>query len=164
MPFTTVRRHVRQRSVAKAARLCASEGHVRPPNRLFELGFKYMKTESFAVGDKLKMMCSACDSDQEHTVAKATKLGKISSAVCDACGTASTFSRGVKTSIALGGSKAAAPYDRTRKYRKGQAMLHSVFGQGEVTEVVDVGKIDVLFGDRTRRLIHAQEAQEGLAK
>jgi hypothetical protein len=36
-------------------------------------------------------------------------------------------------------------------------MLHATFGQGEVTAVVDPQKIDVLFGDRTRRLIHAQE-------
>ncbi|MCA1589236.1 MAG: hypothetical protein LC730_00825 [Acidobacteria bacterium] len=123
-----------------------------------------MKTEAYSVGDSLSMMCSVCDTDQPHTVAKATKLGKITSAACSVCGTSSTFSRGVKTSVAVSGGKTAAPYDRTRKYRKGQAMLHSVFGQGEVTEVVDLGKIDVLFGDRTRRLIHAQEVQAGLSK
>ena len=36
-----------------------------------------------------------------------------------------------------------------------ETALH--FGQGEVTAVLDLQKIDVLFGDRTRRLIHAQE-------
>jgi hypothetical protein len=36
-------------------------------------------------------------------------------------------------------------------------MMHSTFGQGEVTAVLELQKIDVLFGDRTRRLIHAQE-------
>jgi len=56
----------------------------------------------------------------------------------------------------MGKNKTASPYDRTRKYRKGQAMLHSVFRQGEVTAVIEPQKIDVLFGDQTRRLIHAQ--------
>jgi hypothetical protein len=117
-----------------------------------------MKTEKYSAGDKIVMMCSACDVEQSHLVQTVTKLGKITSAVCEACQTASTFSRGVKTSVAVGKSnKTASPYDRTRKYKKGQAMMHSVFGQGEVTAVLELQKIDVLFGDRTRRLIHAQE-------
>ena|SRR5688500_7081901 len=116
-----------------------------------------MKAEKYSVGDSLTMMCSSCDTEQAHTVQTATKLGKITSAVCSVCATSSTFSRGVKTSVAMSGSKAASPYDRTRKYKKGQAMLHTHFGQGEVTAVVDTQKIDVLFGDRTRRLIHAQD-------
>ncbi|MEO8647610.1 MAG: hypothetical protein ABI539_00450 [Acidobacteriota bacterium] len=116
-----------------------------------------MKVEKYSVGDSLKMMCSSCETEQDHTVQNATKLGKITSAVCSVCSTSSTFSRGVKTSVAMSGSKTASPYDRTRKYKKGQSMLHSTFGQGEVTAVLDVQKIDVLFGDRTRRLIHGQE-------
>lgn len=116
-----------------------------------------MKAEKFAVGDSIKMMCSACDVEQSHLVQAATKLGKITSAMCEVCSTSSTFSRGVKTSVAMGKTKTASPYDRTRKYKKGQAMMHTHFGQGEVTAVLDLQKIDVLFGDRTRRLIHAQE-------
>ena len=50
-----------------------------------------IKVEKYAVGDKLPMMCSACDSDQDHTVQTVTKLGKITSAVCDVCQTSSTF-------------------------------------------------------------------------
>ena len=117
-----------------------------------------MKAEKYAVGDSIVMMCSACDVDQNHLVQPVTKLGKITSAMCEACSTASTFSRGVKTSVNVGKSnKAASPYDHTRKYKKGQAMMHSHFGKDEVTAVLDLQKIDVLFGDRTRRLIHAQE-------
>jgi hypothetical protein len=117
-----------------------------------------MKVEKYSVGDSIKMMCSACDVEQEHTIQTATKQGKITCAVCSVCATSSTFARGIKTSVAMGSkSKSASPYDRTRKYRKGQAMMHTHFGQGEVTAVLDLQKIDVLFGDRTRRLIHAQE-------
>jgi hypothetical protein len=115
-----------------------------------------MKKEVFQVGQTLEMLCSACDVEQKHTVESVTKLGQITKAICQACETSSTFSRGVKTSVAMGKSKTASPYDRTRKYRKGQAMMHSTFGQGEVTDVIEPQKIDVLFGDTTRRLIHAQ--------
>ena len=115
-----------------------------------------MKNEKFEIGQTIKMLCSACDVEQDHSVESVTKQGQITKANCQVCETSSTFSRGVKTSVAMGKSKSASPYDRTRKYRKGQAMMHSVFGQGEVTAVIEPQKIDVLFGDRTRRLIHAQ--------
>jgi len=115
-----------------------------------------MKNQKYTVGETLTMLCSGCDIEQSHTVETATKQGQITKAICDVCATSSTFSRGVKTSVAMGKSKTASPYDRTRKYRKGQAMMHTTFGQGEVTAVIEPQKIDVLFGDRTRRLIHAQ--------
>jgi hypothetical protein len=116
-----------------------------------------MNQQKYQVGDTLEMSCSACDADTVHSVEAATKLGKISKASCTKCQTTSTFTRGVKTGVSMSGGSTASPYDRTRKYRKGQSMLHATFGQGEVTAVVDPQKIDVLFGDRTRRLIHAQE-------
>jgi hypothetical protein len=52
-------------------------------------------------------------------------------------------------------AKVASPYDRARTYRRGQTMIHSTFGEGEVTALIEPGKIDVLFADRMRRLIHA---------
>jgi hypothetical protein len=115
-----------------------------------------MKNEIFEVGQTIEMMCSACDSDQNHTVETITKKGQVTKASCQTCSTVSTFSRGLKTSVEMAKGKTASPYDRTRKYRKGQAMLHTTFGQGEVTAVIEPQKIDVLFGDRTRRLIHDQ--------
>lgn len=116
-----------------------------------------MKVEKYAVGDSVPMFCSACDSETSHTLKAVTKLGKISSAACETCQMASTFKAGVKTGVTAGKGKAADVYDRTRKYRKGQAMTHPKFGHGEVTTVLEPQKIDVLFGDTTRRLIHAQE-------
>lgn len=115
-----------------------------------------MKTEKYESGAKVSMYCSACEADTEHTVGTVTKLGKISSAVCDNCQTASTFKSGVKTGVTAGKGKAPEPYDRTKRYRKGQAMMHDIFGHGEVTAVFETQKIDVLFGETTRRLIHDQ--------
>jgi len=115
-----------------------------------------VKVIAYTVDQSIEMMCSACDLEQNHKVVTVTKQGKITKAVCEACETVSTFTRGVKTSVAMGTGKNASPYDRMRKYRKGQAMTHDKFGRGEVTAVIEPQKIDVLFGDQTRRLIHAQ--------
>jgi hypothetical protein len=109
-----------------------------------------------AVGDTLSMLCSGCDVETSHRVETVTKQGTITNAVCETCSTASTFSRGVKTAVSMGSGKNASPYDRSRKYKKGQAMTHDTFGRGEVTAVVEPHKIDVLFGDQVRRLIHEQ--------
>jgi hypothetical protein len=52
-------------------------------------------------------------------------------------------------------AKHGAPYDRGRTYRKGQILTHPMFGEGEVTAIIEPQKMDVLFADRIRRLIHA---------
>ena len=115
-----------------------------------------MKAEVYSVDQSVELMCSACDMEQNHRIQGVTKQGKITSAICESCQTVSKFTRGVKTSMALGTTKTASPYDRMRKYRLGQAMTHNVFGHGEVTSVIEPQKIDVLIGGQTRRLIHAQ--------
>ncbi len=114
------------------------------------------KAIAYEVDQSIEMMCSACDLEQNHKVVTVTKQGKVTKAMCEACETVSTFTRGVKTSVSMGAGKNASPYDRMRKYRKGQAMTHDKFGRGEVTAVIEPHKIDVLFGDQTRRLIHSQ--------
>ena len=116
-----------------------------------------IKKETFTVGQTIDSMCSVCELEQKHVVRAATKQGVITSAACEVCETVTTFSRGAKTSVSVGKGKNASPYDRTRVYRKGQAMMHDKFGRGEVTAVIEPHKIDVLFGDQTRRLIHSQD-------
>jgi hypothetical protein len=115
-----------------------------------------MKKQTFAIGDITEMMCAGCDLEQPHNILAVTKLGVITKAVCETCETVSTFSKGVKTATSIKTSKNASPYDRTRKYKTGQAMTHETFGRGEVSAVIEPHKIDVIFGDRTRRLIHEQ--------
>lgn len=114
-----------------------------------------MVKKKFTVDEKTEAMCAACDAESSHSVVTITKQGQITKLVCDVCATVSTFKSGVKTSVGMS-SKSGSPYDRTRKYRKGQAMIHSTFGQGEVMAIIEPQKIDVLFGDQVRRLIHAQ--------
>ncbi|MGI8787981.1 MAG: hypothetical protein ACR2HG_09505 [Pyrinomonadaceae bacterium] len=114
-----------------------------------------MAKKKYTVDEKVEIMCAACDTESIHTVMTVTKLGQITKLVCDVCETVSTYKSGVKTSVGMS-VKPGSEYDRKRKYRKGQAILHATFGQGEVVAIIEPQKMDVLFGDRTRRLIHAQ--------
>ena len=115
-----------------------------------------MESKKFVLDQSFERMCSACGAEQSHNVQTVTKQGQITKLICSVCATVSTFKNGVKSSVSLSSAKAGTPYDSARTYRKGQMMAHSTFGAGEVTAVIEPQKIDVLFGDRTRRLIHAR--------
>ena len=116
-----------------------------------------MIKDKYQTGDVLEMLCGPCDMDQIHTVEAVTKGGKIARVICNVCSSTSSFTRGVKSAVTVGTGRTASPYDRNRKYRRGQAMMHSMFGHGEVTAVIEPQKIDVVFGDRVRRLLHDQQ-------
>ena len=112
--------------------------------------------QTYAVGDRVDKFCAVCQEERGHVVASITKRGLVSRVSCPKCSTRSSF----KPDGAGGGTrsttKTSAPYDRTRTYRTGQHLTHAMFGPGEVTAVIEPQKIDVLFSDRVRRLIHSQ--------
>jgi hypothetical protein len=115
-----------------------------------------MEKQQYAVGDRVEKLCAVCQEERGHVVALLNKQGQISRVSCPQCGTHSTFKKGkiVKSKRPL--PQDSPPYDWTRTYRKGQTMMHPTFGLGEVTAVIEPQKIDVLFSDRVRRLIHAR--------
>jgi len=119
-----------------------------------------MTDHEYKVGERVEKVCTVCGEERGHVVATVTKRGQISRVDCPKCGTRSTF----KSKSRLTGTRAAqqsgAPYDRTTTYRAGQTMMHPVYGLGEVTAVIEPQKIDVLFADRLRRLIHARKEGE----
>ncbi len=117
-----------------------------------------MTAETYTVGARVEKFCATCGEERGHVVASVTARGRISRVSCPKCGTRSTFKSGTS---APGGpaAKSGAPYDPTRTYHTGQSMLHPTFGPGEVTAVIEPLKIDVLFSDRVRRLIHARAAR-----
>ncbi len=110
---------------------------------------------AFVVGDRVEKLCIKCGEERGHVIASLNKRGKISRVTCPKCGTLGTFKTGVGTGTRRK-LDPGAPYDQTRAYRAGQTMLHPTFGQGEVTALIEPLKIDVLFADRMRRLIHAR--------
>ena len=115
-----------------------------------------MENETFIVGQRVDKLCAVCGDERGHVVASITKRGQVSRVSCPVCGTRSSFKSGVKSSGSRASSQAGAPYDQARMYRTGQTLLHPSFGLGEVTAVVEPQKIDVLFADRLRRLIHGR--------
>ena len=118
-----------------------------------------MEKQIHAVGERVEKFCAACGEDRGHVVVSVTKRGQISRVSCPKCGAKSTFKSGTGAGAQGPSARTGAPYDRTRTYRAGQSMTHPVFGLGEVTAVIEPQKIDVLFSDRLRRLIHARAAE-----
>ncbi len=115
-----------------------------------------MEKQTFTVGERVVKLCAVCQEERGHVVASVTKRGQISRVDCPKCGTRSTFKSGVGLTLNQTAAKTGAPYDRTYTYRKGQTMTHPTYGIGEVTALIEPQKIDVLFNDRVRRLVHAR--------
>lgn len=108
-------------------------------------------------GERVEKFCAMCAEERGHVVASVTKAGRITRVSCPKCGTRSAYKAAEVTSRAS--SRPGAPYDSNHTYRTGQSMTHPVFGVGEVTAVIEPQKIDVLFPDRMRRLIHARSVK-----
>ena len=115
-----------------------------------------MEKPTYAIGDRVEKLCAVCNEERGHVVASVTKRGLISRVTCPKCGTRSSFSSGAKLTGSRSKSVQSEPYDMSRTYRTGQVMIHPVWGQGEVTAVIEPKKIDVLFADRIRRLVHSR--------
>jgi DNA-directed RNA polymerase subunit RPC12/RpoP len=106
----------------------------------------------FKVGDRIDQLCLVCGEERGHVVVSVSKVGRITRVSCPMCTSRVVYRGGT---ISRAASKMGLPYDRTRTYRKGQTLIHPTFGEGEVTAVIEPQKMDVLFADRMRRLIHA---------
>jgi len=108
--------------------------------------------ETFTIGDRVEQMCVTCNEERGHIVASITVKGRITRVSCPICGSRVPYKKGTTRRVSV---KAGAPYDQARTYRKGQTFMHPTFGEGEVTALIEPQKMDVLFADRMRRLIHA---------
>ena len=114
-----------------------------------------MEKQTHTVGERADKLCAVCDEERGHVVVSVTKAGHISRVSCPKCGTVSTLKSGTRTAQRRS-MQPAQPYDQSRNYRVGQVMVHQTYGPGEVTALIEPQKIDVLFSDRVRRLIHAR--------
>jgi ribosomal protein S27E len=105
----------------------------------------------FYIGNRVDQMCLTCNEERGHIVVSLSKTGRITRVSCPMCASRVAYRAGTTARA----SKAGLPYDRGLTYRKGQTLVHPTFGQGEVTAIIEPQKMDVLFADRIRRLIHA---------
>jgi hypothetical protein len=119
-----------------------------------------MEPNQYAVGDRVETLCAPCGEARGHIVISLTKHGHISRVNCPRCGVNTRFKKGADLLSGRSTANASAPYDWTRTYRKGQTMTHPTFGFGEVTAVIEPQKIDVLFPDKVRRLIHSRSKSQ----
>ena len=106
----------------------------------------------FKVGDRVDQMCITCNEERGHIVFSVSKAGRITRVSCPMCASRVMYRAGTTRRAS---DKVGAPYDRTRAYRKGQTLMHPMFGEGEVTAIIEPQKMDVLFADRIRRMMHA---------
>jgi hypothetical protein len=106
----------------------------------------------FKLGDRVEQMCIACNEERGHIIAALSKTGRITRVSCPICDSRVPYRAG---GVRRASTKTATPYDRLRTYRKGQLLMHPTFGEGEVTALIEPKKLDVLFPDRIRRLIHS---------
>jgi len=107
----------------------------------------------FKIGDRVDQMCITCNEERGHIVVSLSKAGRITRVGCPMCASRVTYRRGTTRRAS---NKLGEPYDRMRAYRKGQTLMHPTFGEGEVTAIIEPQKMDVLFADHIRRMIHAQ--------
>jgi len=114
-----------------------------------------MEKQSYIVGQRVDKLCVSCNEERGHIVASVTKVGNISRVSCPKCGTISTFKISTRTAQHTP-AQSAPMYDRSHTYRTAQTMTHPTYGEGEITSVIEPQKIDVLFTDKLRRLIHAR--------
>jgi hypothetical protein len=116
-----------------------------------------VEKQRYAVGDRVNKLCEVCGEERGHIVALVNKHGRITRVTCPQCSTRSACkSRDLVAGEQVATRQEGTPYDWTRTYRKGQRLLHPTFGLGEVTALVEPKKIDVLFEDRVRRLVHGR--------
>lgn len=116
-----------------------------------------MAKQIYTIGENVEKFCPACNEQLGHVVKLVTKTGAVSKVNCSKCGLLGTFKPIANLAkIQHLATRTGEPYSQTRTYRAGQIMTHPSFGTGEVMTVIDARKIDVLFTDRVRRLVHSR--------
>src|SRR5262249_676738 len=115
-----------------------------------------MEEHQYAVGDRVEKLCAPCGEERGHVVVSLNKRGQISRVNCPRCGITTAFRKGKKPAGVPASTKDSEPYDWARTYRKRQTITHRTLGLGEGRGGIEPQKIDVLFSDKARRLIHAR--------
>jgi hypothetical protein len=157
-PVSALQVQSRCSSSKNSSSLLASNTSTVPDSYLSKGNNMEKDKTAYAVGDRIDKFCVTCNEERGHMVATLTKKGQISRVSCAKCGARSSFKPNRTGVVTRSQAKPSAPYDRTRTYRAGQHFTHPTFGSGEVTAVIEQQKIDVLFSDRVRRLIHSRAA------
>lgn len=115
-----------------------------------------MSERVYQIGQRVYMWCTICGEERGHVISSVTARGRVTRVVCPVCQTRGTFKNGTNSSAKTTSGKVAQPYDWTHTYRVRQMIMHLSYGEGEVVALIEPKKMDVLFADRIRRLIHSR--------
>jgi hypothetical protein len=119
-----------------------------------------MEKQSYEVGDHIETRCETCDAVRSQIVASVGIKNQITGATCPRCGNRNRYKKTSFGASKINSNNPAVgkPYNMSEKYEQGEFIQHSSFGLGEVVNVVESGKIEVLFNDRLRCLVHGRNA------
>ena len=115
-----------------------------------------MNVRHYEVGQRVDKWCKVCNEERGHVVASINVKGRATRVTCPICGTRGSFKNGANAPATTGPSKEAQSYDWTHRYWVRQLINHPAYGPGEVVALIEPKKMDVLFADRIRRLIHSR--------
>jgi hypothetical protein len=115
-----------------------------------------MNERVYNVGQRVDKWCTVCGEERGHIVLSVSAKGHVTRVKCPLCETRGPFKSGANSSVKSGSLKVAEPYDWTHTYRVKQLINHPTYGLGEVVALIEPKKVDVLFADRIRRLVHSR--------
>src|SRR5689334_14474151 len=115
-----------------------------------------MDKQIYTVGMRVEKLCAVCNEERGHIVASVTKLGRITRVTCPQCNTRSSYKSSNHLIKRSRSTAVGMSYDQMRTYRCGQTIIHSTYGVGEITAVIEPRRIGVLCSDNGRRLVHAR--------
>lgn len=108
------------------------------------------------MGQRVDKWCVVCSEDRGHVVASVSVKGHVTRVTCPICGTRGSFKNGANSPAKSASDKQTQPYDWTHTYQVRQVINHPSYGLGEVVALIEPKKMDVLFADRIRRLVHSR--------
>lgn len=116
--------------------------------------------KEYQIDDQIEAYCRSCAVIRPQIVSGLGANNQITRSKCPSCGNGNRYKR---SSIAAGGQasepqKLATPYLMSGNYEQGSILEHPSFGRGEVVRLIGFEKIEVLFRDRLRCLVHGREA------
>ncbi len=115
-----------------------------------------MNQRLYEVGQRVDKWCAMCGEERGHVIASVSVKGHATRARCPICGTLGSVKNCTNSSGKSESGKQSQPYDWTHSYRIRQVINHPIYGVGEVVALIEPKKMDVLFADRIRRLIHSR--------
>ena len=115
-----------------------------------------MNKRLYEVGQRVDKWCVVCSEDRGHVVASVSVKGHVTRVTCPICGTRGSFKNGANSPLRARRVKRRNRTTGLTPTVLRQLINHPSYGLGEVVALIEPKKMDVLFADRIRRLVHSR--------